>query len=249
MHESDLSELIPPEGLHRVGRGDYIEMGRRWLQHFRTLGGLRSDESVLDIGCGTGRIAVALTGFLEEHTAYEGIDVSAAAVEWCRERITSRHPNFRFRVADIRNKAYNPRGALDAATYRLPFDDACFDFVVLTSVFTHLLPAETENYLREIARVLTPVGRCVATFFLLNPAARAALATGDAWVRPCHHLGVYSTTSLDVPEHSIFYEEDFVLAAIARSGLDVARPIAYGNWCGRHAPGVGQDIVVMRRAR
>jgi cyclopropane fatty-acyl-phospholipid synthase-like methyltransferase len=40
--------------------------------------------------------------------------------------------------------------------------------ILLKSVFTHLRPAEVENYLKEVARLLKADGRCLAPFFLLN---------------------------------------------------------------------------------
>src|SRR5262249_6440676 len=49
-----------------------------------------------------------------------------------------------------------------------PYADASFDFVFLTSVFTHMLPAEVAQYLREVRRVLRPAGRCPAAFFFLH---------------------------------------------------------------------------------
>ena len=57
-----------------------------------------------------------------------------------------------------------------------------FDFVLATSVFTHLLEADATHYLAECARVLAPGrARCFATFFLLNDdEPRAAIEAGGA---------------------------------------------------------------------
>lgn len=55
-------------------------------------------------------------------------------------------------------------------------------------MFTHLSPADRDNYLREIRRVLRPGGRCFATFFLLDVEAEQAMAQGRAssgWSRSC----------------------------------------------------------------
>ncbi len=48
-------------------------------------------------------------------------------------------------------------------------------FVLLTSVFTHMLPQDMDNYLSEVARVLKPDGRCLITYFLLNPESLALI--------------------------------------------------------------------------
>ena len=155
---------------------DFRAAGDEFRELLVSLGGLRPDDDVLDVGSGVGRIAVGLTDWLRGR--YEGIDVVRRGVEWCQQAITPRYPNFHFQVADLYNRHYNPVGRVPASDYRFPFEDQSFDFVVLTSVFTHLLPADRDNYISEIARVLRPKGRCFATFFLLNEEARQSLRDG-----------------------------------------------------------------------
>ncbi len=89
-------------------------------------------------------------------------------IAWCRGKVTSHFSNFCFQVADVSNRNFNPTGCLRPTEYRLPYPDASFDVVHLRSVFTHMGPREVEHYLGEIARVLAPGGRCLATYFLLN---------------------------------------------------------------------------------
>jgi len=69
-------ELIPPRTLHFVGGGDFRSVGNAFLGHFREIGKLGPNECVLDIGCGTGRMAVPLLGYLGERGSYIGFDVS-----------------------------------------------------------------------------------------------------------------------------------------------------------------------------
>jgi hypothetical protein len=42
----------------------------------------------------------------------------------------------------VKSREYNPSGAVEAASYRFPFDAAAFDVVYAASLFTHLLPDE-----------------------------------------------------------------------------------------------------------
>src|SRR5262249_38985285 len=155
--------------------GDFEAIGREFLGHFVGLGALRPAEGVLEIGCGPGRMALPLTGYLAADGRYVGVDVVARAIRWCQLHITPRHPNFTFLHADLFNRRYNPRGAIQARDYVFPFLDGSFDFVFLTSVFTHMDPEDARHYLHEIARLLQPTGRLFCTWFLLND-AQAALA-------------------------------------------------------------------------
>ena len=61
----------------------------------------------------------------------------------------------------------------------LPWEER-FDRIVAFSLFTHLLPDAVARYLAEAARLCRPGGVLVATFFLLDDEARAAIADGRA---------------------------------------------------------------------
>src|SRR3954452_16307681 len=144
--------LVPPRRLDFVGHSDFIATGDEFLGHFIEVAGLRRDERVLDVGCGIGRMARPLAAFLSAEGSYDGFDVNRAGVAWCQRRYRGL-PIFRFQVADLFNRRYNPDGTQRAHEFRFPYDDAAFDLVICTSVLTHLLEGEADNYLGEIARV------------------------------------------------------------------------------------------------
>lgn len=93
--------LTPPRSKSYLIGGNYEVVGKRFLENLVQLGGLKPDERILDVGCGIGRVAVPLTGYLDENGSYEGIDVIPEAISWCQKSITPRHPNFRFVLADV----------------------------------------------------------------------------------------------------------------------------------------------------
>ena len=232
--------LTPPRRLMFVGDGDFRAAGEEFKRHFVELGGLRPEHDVLDVGCGVGRMAVPLTAFLTGR--YEGLDIVPKGVRWCAETITPRFPNFRFRVADVRSDRYHRAGSTAASEYRFPYDDDSFDFVFLTSVFTHLLPADARNYVRECARVLRPGGTCFATFFLLNEHSERGLAEGRAQLG----FGVAGDgcrlNNERVPEAAVAYAEERVAGWFSELGLEPA--VHHGSWSGL-AGGVSfQDVVV-----
>jgi SAM-dependent methyltransferase len=222
-------------------------IGQEYLPMFVELGGLRPDHDVLDPGCGTGRMAVALTEYLSSEGSYDGFDVVADAVDWCVANITADHPNFRFRHVDVRNPAFNPNGALDPEKFSFPYQDRAFDFVFLTSVFTHMLPADVRHYLTEIRRVLRPPGRCLMTFFLLNDHAREAIRAGRTPRRFEHEGDGYFYDIEKVQETAVAYRDEDVLAFLRETGFELPMPIKYGRWGGRPEQPIGQDIVVVER--
>ena len=190
-------------------------------------------------GAGWAEAAIGLTGWLRGR--FEGIDVVRPRDRVVSAGDTPRYPNFRFQVADVYNRHYNPVGHFAASEYRFPFEDESFAFVVLTSVFTHLLPADRDNYISEIARVLRPTGRCFATFFLLNDEARSSMQPGRGSVDFRFERPGYWTSNERIPEAAVAFEEADVAGRFEQDGLRI-RALQYGVWSGR-ADGTGwQDM-------
>jgi SAM-dependent methyltransferase len=237
-----------PEEYEFVG-GNFEEVGKEFARYFSTLGALRSSDRALDIGCGIGRIARPLTRVLERGGTYDGFDIVKTGIDWCQRHITSRHPHFLFQHVDLRNGAYNPRGQLEASTFRFPYADATFTFACAISLFTHLPEAVTVNYLRETARVLAPGGRALLTFFLLNETSRACLLAGTSSQAFVHAAGAQTlTTHPAVPERAVAYDEEWVRGVLAECRLTLREPVHHGSWSGRPDFVSYQDIVVVSKS-
>jgi SAM-dependent methyltransferase len=130
-------------------------------------GMLTSGVSLLDVGCGCGRLARYLTEL--PIGSYAGFDRHKGMVDWCVQEIGSRDPRFRFDYVDLKSVYTvwdDQAGAIDAETFRFPYADATFDSVVLASVCTHMPPGETRQYLGELARVMRPGAKAMFSIFL-----------------------------------------------------------------------------------
>lgn len=236
-------ELIPPKRMIFIGGAAYKEIGDEFFAHFKTHGKLRPTDTVLDVGCGIGRMARPLTGYLSGGK-YEGVDIDRNGINWCVNNITKRFPNFKFQVADIFNKHYNPGGNSKASEYRFPFADDTFDFVFLTSVFTHMFPEDVENYLREISRVMKKGGRCLVTYFIFNRESSDLIGAGRSKIDFKSVTSEFYVMDKDVPEDATCFTEEYIRKSYERFGIRIEEPIRYGSWCGREKSLSYQDIVV-----
>jgi SAM-dependent methyltransferase len=214
---------------------DFRMLGEKWLATFIRLARLKPSDNVLDVGCGVGRMAVAMAGYLDQGARYRGFDIVPEGIEWCRKTVTARYPNFEFRHADIYNEEYNPRGVLRAADFVFPYADGEFDFVFLTSVFTHMLPDDIKHYMAEIHRVLRPGGRCLITWFVLDAEARTRIDAGatSPLRRFRTNQGGYWVVEGQTAEAAVAYDEADVRGTYAEAALTIKEPIVYGGWSGR----------------
>jgi ubiquinone/menaquinone biosynthesis C-methylase UbiE len=241
-------EMIPPRRVRAfIGSGDYRAIGDEFLVYFRQLCGLQPGHHILDLGCGAGRMAVPLAEYLSPQGSYEGMDIIRESIDWCLEHISRKFPNFRFQLADVYNKCYNPKGRYQASEYKFPFADNSFDFAFLTSVFTHMLPQEVTNYMRELKRVLKPRGKCLITWLMLNPDSEALVNEGKSFLNVVHPLGDCRIMNPEVPEDAVAYPEDKILQLYDSVGLLVEVPLRYGSWCGRAKFLSYQDICIARK--
>lgn len=226
--------------------GGWLENGDRFLGYFRDLGELKPHDSVLDVGCGVGRMALPLTKYLESPGRYDGFDIMPAHVRWCRKAIEPRFPNFRFQHADIFNREYNPHGKIRGAEFRFPYKNDSFDFAFLTSVFTHLLPDEMSHYLAELGRVLKPGGRCFATAYILNDESSELVDAGRGKFKLEPGDGRCRVVNPHVPEACVAFEEGYFLKQARRAGLEL-KSMHYGLWSGRETWFDFQDIAILRK--
>jgi ubiquinone/menaquinone biosynthesis C-methylase UbiE len=220
--------------------------GRKQLRYCVELGHLKPDGSMLEVGSGMGRLASAISKYLNEKGRYEGLDINKIGIGWCQRNISPRYPNFRFNAVDVYNRGYNPKGRINQSEYRFPYGDEAFDLVYSYSVFTHMTLEDTGHYLSEMSRVLKTGGMCINTFLLLNQKSRLLMEAGQSNFDPKYQIGL-SRFWKDVPESTIAHDEEEVRTAYQKSGLQIVNPIRYGGWPGREKFVDGQDIIVARK--
>lgn len=107
--------------------------------------GLAATSYVIDVGCGSGRLARPLARLPQ--VRYLGTDINQKLLDYAAK--TAGRPDFRFeRVEGM----------------QIPESDGAADLVVFFSVGTHLLQEEFFIYLEDARRVLKPGGRIIFSF-------------------------------------------------------------------------------------
>jgi SAM-dependent methyltransferase len=110
-------------------------------------------EQALDVGCGTGTLALEVARYLSPGGSITGVDPGSQQIDRARAKAARRHA---------------PQVSIDfkiGVIERLPFPDQTLDVVFSTLMLHHLPTPLKRQGLAEIARVLKPGGRLVIADF------------------------------------------------------------------------------------
>ncbi|MBU0736341.1 MAG: class I SAM-dependent methyltransferase [Proteobacteria bacterium] len=102
-------------------------------------------QSILDFGCGTGRLIVGWHLDNPERRLY-GCDINEELLAWARDNLPQRI-------------TWNQ----SSMTPPLPYPSKSFDFIYLVSVFTHLSLDSQYLWIEELKRVIRPFGHILLT--------------------------------------------------------------------------------------
>lgn len=124
--------------------GLFVGGERRFRGKIVAAANLQYGDKVLDVGCGTGSLAVLMAQRAGENGEVAGIDLSPRMLAAARRKANL--PQLTFRRANAE---------------AIPYPNGHFDVVTMTYVLHEMPRRARENTLREARRVLTPNGRLI----------------------------------------------------------------------------------------
>ncbi len=239
---------FPPQELRFMNETDkmFVEIGDSNLS-LLIGSGFGVHHSMLDVGCGYGRLAYALhRSFPDFSGRYYGFDILTKHISWCQKEFKELS-NYKFDHIDIKNDRYNPKGGQFANHFEFEMENQV-DFVAVFSVFTHMHQRNIEAYLNQIANVLSAQGIAVCTFFTFNPKVLDKVNSRDQGLSFQHKLSdaVYYHNITD-PLHAIAFDRVYLFDLIESIGMKMEKFIP-GHWSGMKSPHY-QDVVILRNSK
>jgi ubiquinone/menaquinone biosynthesis C-methylase UbiE len=119
-------------------------------------------ERVLDVGCGTGALAIAAARRVGQHGTVVGMDASPEMIDFARAKALRASAPVRF---------------VRAPAHALPFPETQFDVVLCALALHHVPEPARPQVIAELRRVLAPGGRVLIVEYGRSIGLRA-------WLRP-----------------------------------------------------------------
>lgn len=216
----------------------------------------KTNNQILDIGCGAGLMGIAAEPFIFGTGSYVGIDVLKSHVDFCVNHFEPE--KYEFIHFDVANQMYATEQNKTLRPWPVAANSK--DLVTGLSVWTHLKEEDAKFYFSEIARVLKKGARAIISFFYLDEKYEASLpqrqdglgrfhlTNQKNWIFDANAYGSKNWLSpkwINIPEKAIGLTKQGMAELLNASGLKMVEYYP-GNW--KEQPGVYfQDVLIFEK--
>tara|TARA_R110000751_G_scaffold41702_6_gene97607 strand:- start:1744 stop:2529 length:786 start_codon:yes stop_codon:yes gene_type:complete len=234
-------ETIKPLGGLNPYSVHFNTIGNRFKDLLIEFARLNPNSDILDVGCGTGRLAKSLCSFLDGGT-YVGIDVNKRYVKYCSD--TYKRSNFAFERIDVNNGEFNPNGAIEPQDFKFPYKDSSFDISVSIALFNHMQAKSIYRYIAEMSRVLRPNGILFFTAIILNSHSIPHIDKREKPPFMFQHRDLNSWHEYKSrPLINVAIPEDSLRRQMIDCRMMIKEPLRFGEWCQSPLAITGHDVI------
>jgi ubiquinone/menaquinone biosynthesis C-methylase UbiE len=186
---STAGKTIQRAGIYDLGYFLMFGLDSRLWRMVLELAGVSPGEKFLDVGCGTGRLALAASAAVGPSGEAHGIDAAPEMITVARRKAARARAAAKFHVGPFEE---------------MPFESRYFDVITSTLVMHHLPPEVKRDGFLEARRVLKAGGRFIAVDYQSPPAGSAGLLSRLFLGRHMGHAAIED--SLDLLREAGFSE-------------------------------------------
>lgn len=215
---------------------------------------LTPQSTILDYGCGLGRLAYAASKFLDASGHYFGYEPNQEALSFLRKAYAS-HTNFSFAGLElpveedyvaVQQQSASREGKAAADVSLAGLCTRPIDVQYSSSVFTHMWQSDIVTTLAKITSQMSPAGVSINTWLCVDDHAAYSLRCGLTDRALPYRVGDALTYSQSNPLVCTAYELPVVQAIYTAAGQDILE-ILPGSWSGGRDNGIHyQDIIVSK---
>lgn len=199
-------------------------------------GNIYPNSSVLDYGCGTGRLLAKFSNYTK---SIIGFDICDRFLTYCRQY------NFRVLSKDIIHPEFNPNGK--ETSQELPCGNAIFDRVIGIALLNHQDITNAKAIISEALRVTKKSGIVIFTAFLINPQSKSQLSFDQTNIKFVEHTSEWWVSNPSRPYLNCAFDESIIRRTIIEAGGQIVEPIHYGQWRNLLNSPTGHDLIVIRK--
>ena len=255
----DLSKILKSssgESLSETsGGGDPAVVAKNWRDLVARHLQMPKNSTVLDYGCGIGRLAI---GLLEDRNdlKYFGIDVVPEFIEFAKKYITKINENFIFFLVDDANEYYEKYTIKDKTKSdytRFDFLECKPDFIFALSLFSHLNIVEAQKVLKNITSCMHDDSVVFLTTFIIDIEAKNSMRSSETFPfnpNSTHYYESYVEDDYNGPQSAIGFERSTLEDLFLTYNLVITQQIS-GYWRGHsYANNKSlQDILILRKRK